>query len=77
MMIFEKARENAEAIKQGGARAIEEAKRVGVPAYYLDPSLGEGIIKELPDGTRQRIKLIDGEDVVVESIGPKMSYSTL
>jgi len=71
MMIFEKARENAEAIKQGGARAIEEAKLVGVPAYYLDPSLGEGIIKELPDGTRQRIKLIDGEDVVVESIGPK------
>ena len=57
MMIFDKARENAEAIKQGGARAIEEAKRVGVPAYYLDPSLGEGIIKELPDGTRQRIKL--------------------
>ncbi len=71
MMIFEKARENADAIKQGGARAIEEAKRLGVAAYYLDPSLGEAIIKELPDGTRQRIKVIDGVDVVVECIGPR------
>jgi hypothetical protein len=71
MMIFEKARENAEAIKQGGARAIAEAKLAGVPAYYLDAALGDALIKELPDGTRQRIEVIDGEDVVVESLGPK------
>jgi hypothetical protein len=71
MMIFEKARENAEEIKKGGARAIEEAKKAGAPAYYMDPTLGEGIIKEMPDGTRHHIKLIEGEDVVIETFGPK------
>lgn len=71
MMIFEKARENAEEIKKGAACAIEEAKKAGAPAYYMDPDLGEGIIKEMPDGTRHRIKLIDGEDVVIETFGPK------
>jgi hypothetical protein len=71
MMIFEKARENADEIKTGAARAIEEAKKAGAPAYYMDPVLGEGIIKEMPDGTRHRIKLIQGEDVVIETFGPK------
>ena len=71
LMIFEKARENAEEIKKGGARAVEEAKKAGAPAYYMDPALGTGIIKEMPDGTRHRIMLIDGEDVVIETFGPK------
>ena len=75
MMIFEKARENAEAIKQGGARAIEQAKLAGVPAYYVDPAVGDGIVREMPDGTRQRIQLIDGEVFVLEAIGPRTQSS--
>jgi hypothetical protein len=49
-MIFEKARQNAEEIKKGAARAIEDAKKAGAPAYYMHPAVGEGIIKEMPDG---------------------------
>jgi len=70
-MIFEKARQNAEEIKKGAARAIEDAMKAGAPAYYMDPALGEGIIKEMPDGTRHRIDLIEAEDVVIETFGPK------
>lgn len=73
MMIFEKARENAKAIEQMGQRAIEESKKLGAPAYYMDPTLGDGIIKELPDGTRQRIERIQGEEIVIETFGPDAS----
>ncbi|GEP07569.1 hypothetical protein [Methylobacterium oxalidis] len=70
MMLFEKARENAAAIRQLGERAIAEARRAGVPAF-TDPSLGEGIIREMPDGTRHRLVRVGDEDVVVESFGPR------
>lgn len=70
MMLFEKARENEAAIRQMGTRAIAAARKAGVPAYYLDPSLGEGIIKEMPDGTRHRLKAGDA-NTVVESFGPR------
>ncbi|MGY2050766.1 hypothetical protein [Methylobacterium sp. JK268] len=71
MMLFDKARENAAAIRQVGNRAIAEARKAGVPAFYMDPSLGEGIIKEMPDGTRHRLIAVEGKDVVVESFGPR------
>jgi hypothetical protein len=70
MMLFEKARENEAAIRQMGARAIAAARKAGVAAYYLDPSLGEGLIKEMPDGTRHRLKAGDS-NTVVESFGPR------
>ncbi len=70
MMLFEKARENEEAIRQVGARAIAAAHRSGVPAYYMEPALGEGIIKEMPDGSRHRLKA-GGADEVIESFGPR------
>lgn len=70
MMLFEKARENEAAVKQVGARAIAAAHRAGVPAYYLDPALGDGIIKEMPDGTRHRLKAGDA-NTVIESFGPR------
>lgn len=71
MMIFRKARENAETIARTGADAVAEAKRLGVPAHYVDPALGEGIIREMPDGTRHRIVRVHGEAVVVESFRPR------
>lgn len=71
MMLFDKARENAEAIRQIGSRAIEEARRAGVPAFYMDPALGAGIIREMPDGTRHRLQTVEGREVVVESFGPR------
>ncbi|MDR7040634.1 hypothetical protein J2X36_005417 [Methylobacterium sp. BE186] len=71
MMLFDKARRNASTIRQLGARAIEEARKAGVPAFYVDPSLGEGIIKEMPDGTRHRLAKVEGEEIVVESFGPR------
>jgi hypothetical protein len=43
-----------------------------VPAHYVDPALGDGIIREMPDGTRQRVDLNDGEEVVVETFGLQM-----
>ena len=67
MMIFDKARENAEAVRRVGLLAIEEAQKLGVPVHYMDPSLGDGIIREMPDGTRHRLKRIDGVEVVVET----------
>lgn len=70
MMLFEKARENEAAVKQVGLRAIAAAHMAGVPAFYLDPALGEGIIKEMPDGTRHRLKVGDAS-TVVETYGPR------
>lgn len=71
MMLFEKARENAAAIRQLGAHALEDARRAGVAAFYIDPSLGDGIIKQMPDGTRHRLVRVGEADVVVESFGPR------
>ena len=71
MKLFDKVRENADAIRQVGTVARERARAAGVPSYYMDPSLGEGIIKEMPDGTRHRIESSDGGDVVVESFRPR------
>ena len=71
MVLFEKIRENADAIRQIGERAIQEARRLGVPYHYMDPSLCDGIIREMPDGTRQRVELKNGEEVVVETFGPR------
>lgn len=70
MMLFDKLRENAKAIAQMGAVARERARAAGVPSYYTDPSLGDGIVKEMPDGTRHIIRPVDRDDVVVESFGP-------
>lgn len=71
MILFEKIRENADAIRQIGERAVREARKLGVPSHYADPALGEGIIREMPDGTRQRVELKDGDEVVVETFGPR------
>ncbi|MCP1550097.1 MULTISPECIES: hypothetical protein [Methylorubrum] len=68
MILFDKLRRNAEAIRHMGVEAIEEAKRLGVPSHYVDPAVGEGIVREHPDGTRQRLRRKAGR-IVVEPVG--------
>ena len=70
-MLSKLVAEKAEAIRQVGACALEEARQAGVPAYYMDRSLCDGIIREMPDGTRERIQRHEGEGVVVESYRSK------
>lgn len=55
MILFERARQNAAALKNLGARAREEARQVGKPVRYLDPAHGDDIIREYPDGRRERL----------------------
>lgn len=43
-------------IAKVGTKAIRQAHAAGVPAYYMDEAMGDGIIKALPDGT---LELID------------------
>lgn len=69
-MLIERVQEKAEAIAQIGKRAIEKAHRAGGAAYYMDPRFGEGIIKELPDGTRQKIRYDENwNEIVMETHG--------
>ncbi len=75
MVLFDKIRENAEAIRLIGERAVEEAKRLGVPCHYMDPSLCDGIVREMPDGNRQHVELKDGEEIVVETFGPRVTMT--
>lgn len=71
-MILKKAHDNAEGLRQAGRRAIEKAHRAGAPAYYMDKSLGAGIIKELPDGARQKIEMnAAGEQIIIETYGKR------
>jgi len=56
MMIFERARENADAIRRAGDRAREEARQAGACIYYIDKARGDGIIREHPDGRRERVE---------------------
>lgn len=72
MMLFERVKRHEAALKRAGREEIEKAKLAGVPAYYSEASNSDCIVREMPDGTRQRVKLAkDGEEEVVEPIGPK------
>lgn len=70
-MIIDKWRENEAKVKRAGMLAVDAARRAGVPAYYRDATLGSGIVKEMPDGTRHMIKVVGDQDMIVETFGPK------
>ena len=55
MILFDKVRQNAEALRQVGESALADAKKAGVPVYYMDDAFGNDIIREFPDGYRERI----------------------
>lgn len=67
-MLLENATKYEEAIRTAGERAMRRARLAGVPVYYMDARLADGIIRELPDGSRQVVEIRDGEDIVVESL---------
>jgi hypothetical protein len=62
MMLLDKWRKNKDCVRQAGAIARERARTAGVPAYYRDPSLGDGIVKEMPDGRRILVDEADEEE---------------
>ena len=68
--LLENADTYAEAIRSAGARAASHLKRSGIAVYYMDETIADGIIKEFPDGTRQRVEIGAGEDVIVETLPP-------
>jgi predicted Fe-Mo cluster-binding NifX family protein len=70
-MLFDKVNQHANEIREAGPNAIKVAKAAGVAVYYADDSLGDGLIKEMPDGTRYRVKIENGEDIVLDSFTPK------
>ncbi len=55
MILFERARKNAAALRSIGAKALDEARQVGKPVRYLDPAYGHDVIREYPDGRRERL----------------------
>jgi len=68
MALLENMEKYEHAMRLAGRRAIDQAKRAGVSAYYMDEAIGSGIIKELPDGTQQRIQLQGSREVVIETL---------
>jgi hypothetical protein len=55
MLLSEWLRQHPDALRQVGVRALEDAKQAGVPVAYLDPEYGDDIIREFPDGRRERV----------------------
>ena len=64
MMLLDKWRQNEDRVRQAGTIAIEQARKTGVPAYYRDLSLGDGIVKEMPDGSRVLLGEADEEECI-------------
>jgi len=60
----------AEAIRTAGRRAAAELRRAGVAIYYMDETIASGIIRELPDGSRQKVQVGGDEDIVLEELSP-------
>ncbi len=68
-MLLELINKNADALRTMGEQAIAEANEAGVAAYFMDPARGEGILRQLPDGTLQRVRIvIGGDDLVLETL---------
>ena len=49
--------------RTAGRRAIERAKAAGVPAIYRGD--GGELVREMPDGRRQSVRIDAGERVVI------------
>jgi hypothetical protein len=54
-MLLELLHKDEAEIAKVGVKAIEQAHAAGVAAYYIDESPGDGIVKEMLDGTRQLV----------------------
>lgn len=69
MLLSEWLRQHPDALRQVGARALADAKEAGVPVHYMEPAFGDDIIREFPDGRRERI--VAGGDGAVVPIPPR------
>jgi hypothetical protein len=70
-MLLDLLHQGEERISQAGPKAIRKALEAGVAVYYFDKALGEGIIREMPDGMRQLIELRNGIEVVLQKFAPR------
>jgi hypothetical protein len=69
VMLLERTEEMAEELRTMGLRALNQASRAGAPAYFMNPDLGEGIIRRLPDGTLHRVRVLpSGQVEVIEKL---------
>jgi hypothetical protein len=73
LVVIETLHRNAAAIRRVGQHALDEARKAGVPVYYTDyPTYGNDVIREYPDGHRERlIGSQAGRDCVVVPIPPR------
>jgi hypothetical protein len=71
MMLLDKWQRNQARVRQAGLLALEQAKQAGVAAYYRDPSAGDGLVKELPDGSRVLVDVTGQEERVTAILGPR------
>jgi hypothetical protein len=69
MMILQKWHENASRVLQAGGVERAEARSEGVPTYFRDPVLGDGIVRESPDGSRDLIGAVSEEEIVRSAFG--------
>ncbi|MBB3175547.1 hypothetical protein FHR90_003403 [Endobacter medicaginis] len=61
MTILDRWRQNEGRVRQAGKLALEQARAAGVPAYYRDPGIGAGIIRQMPDGSRSVVSVAANE----------------
>ncbi|EFG2886086.1 hypothetical protein BO068_005291 [Escherichia coli] len=72
MMILEKYRENRNEVRQIGVDAVLAARKAGIPAYYRMRGKSGEIVREMPDGTRQVVRISNGNDVVLRALKPRI-----
>jgi hypothetical protein len=70
-MLLHLLHQSEERIAQAGPKAIKKALEAGVAVYYFDKALGDGIVREMPDGTRHLIELSNGIEVVLQKFAPR------
>jgi len=69
-MLIEALEKDEKKIARTGAEALATARAAGVPAYYIDNTIGQGIVKLMPDGTIYLIDPDQDNDVVLSTITP-------
>lgn len=67
MVIFEQVDRNAEALRRIGERVQAESRVTQTPFFYADPAYGIDVIREFPDGRRERLK----PDGTIEPVPPR------
>ena len=71
MMLLDKWRQNGERVRQAGVLALEQAKAASVPAYFRDAAFGEGIVKQMPDGSRLMVDVKEHGEPLTEQRRPR------